>query len=155
MKIGIGIGTITAFMAVSSIILVNYNIYPVPSQLLLPVEIFWYSSFTTGILIIIIGMYWLIYGDKTMEQSGHIQITYDKNDKGLDAEDIAKLLPDSEKQIFLIVMDHNGEIRQSDVVAESGMSKAKVSRVLDSLENRGIIVRIRSGMGNIVRVNRK
>ncbi|HPP45244.1 MAG TPA: MarR family transcriptional regulator [Methanomassiliicoccaceae archaeon] len=50
-------------------------------------------------------------------------------------------------------MDAGGEQLQRDIVAGTKMSDAKVSRVLDRLEEKGLVVRERKGMGNVVRIS--
>ncbi len=59
-------------------------------------------------------------------------------------------LSDDEKRVVEILIKHNGIAFQKDIVKESGFSKAKVSRILDRLEYRGIIERKRSGNVNVV-----
>ena len=39
---------------------------------------------------------------------------------------------------------------QSELVEKSGLSKASVSGILDKLEGKGLIIRQRYGMGDIV-----
>ena len=44
----------------------------------------------------------------------------------------------------------NGSVYQSDIMKKTGFSKVKVSRVLDKLEQKGLLERKRRGMTNLV-----
>ncbi len=59
------------------------------------------------------------------------------------------LLEGDEKILFSNVID-NDAILQRDLIAKTGFSEPKVSRLLDKLERRGLILRQRDGMGNRV-----
>lgn len=61
-----------------------------------------------------------------------------------------RLLDDDERRLYDIVLERQGDVAQGDLVALSGFSKAKVSRVIDRLEAKGLVVRVRRGMGNRV-----
>jgi len=67
---------------------------------------------------------------------------------------IAKLLKADERRIYGIISSAGGQIFQSKIVTQSGFSKAKVTRLLDKLEERGLIVRERNGLSNRVRILR-
>lgn len=59
------------------------------------------------------------------------------------------LLPNAE--VVLAVLDQNGgQIRQSELVEETGWSKAKVSRVLSKMEADEKIVKVSVGRGNLI-----
>jgi uncharacterized membrane protein len=60
-------------------------------------------------------------------------------------------LTDIEKQIVSFVRENKGSVYQSQIVEETGLSKVKVTRILDKLEhNDRIIERKRRGMANLV-----
>lgn len=65
---------------------------------------------------------------------------------------LVKLLNEDERRMYLELRDHGGEMLQRDLVALGMFSKAKVTRVLDKLESKGIIVREAHGMTNRVRL---
>ena len=56
----------------------------------------------------------------------------------------------SEDQVLSLLDVYEGRIWQQDVVAETGFSPAKVSRLLSALEDDGQIVRLRKGREKIV-----
>jgi uncharacterized membrane protein len=55
--------------------------------------------------------------------------------------------------MFLALRDAGGESLQKDLIEKTKMSNAKVTRVLDRLEDKGLIVKERHGMTNKVRIN--
>lgn len=71
-----------------------------------------------------------------------------------DAENglVLRLLSGDERTIFRTIRDAGGEVLQRDIVATTKMSEAKVSRVIDKLVEKGLVVKERNGMGNKVRI---
>lgn len=65
-------------------------------------------------------------------------------------EETAKRLADNEADIYETVLEADGVLPQNDIVEQTDLSKATVSRTLDSLEVKNLVERKRRGMGNIV-----
>jgi len=65
-----------------------------------------------------------------------------------------RLLNGDERRIFRRIHEAGGEVLQKDLVAEGTFSKAKVTRLLDKLENKGLVVRERYGSTNRVRIQK-
>lgn len=65
---------------------------------------------------------------------------------------LVKLLDEDERRMYLELRDHGGQMYQRDLVALGIFSKAKVTRVLDKLEAKGLLVREAHGMTNLVRL---
>ncbi len=65
---------------------------------------------------------------------------------------LVKLLDEDERRMYLEIRGHGGEMLQRDLVALGIFSKAKVTRVLDKLERKGLVVREAHGMTNRVRL---
>ncbi len=65
---------------------------------------------------------------------------------------IVRLLEEDERQLYTLIREKGGEMLQSEIVATGSFSKAKVTRLLDKLENKDIVVRERHGMTNKVRL---
>jgi uncharacterized membrane protein len=65
-------------------------------------------------------------------------------------EETAERLANNEREIYETLMDADGVLPQSDVVDRTDLSKATVSRELDSLETKNLLERKRRGMGNVV-----
>jgi len=62
----------------------------------------------------------------------------------------AERLANNEREIYETLIDADGVLPQSDVVDRTDLSKATVSRELDSLETKNLVERKRRGMGNVV-----
>jgi uncharacterized membrane protein len=70
-----------------------------------------------------------------------------------DLENLAvRLLDGDERRLMRVIVEAKGEILQRDLVRITAFSDAKVSRLLDRLEERGLVVRERHGMSNRVRL---
>ncbi len=68
-------------------------------------------------------------------------------------EDLAvRLLDGDERRMMRVIVEAKGDLLQRDLVRITAFSDAKVSRLLDRLEERGLIVRERHGMTNRVRL---
>jgi uncharacterized membrane protein len=65
---------------------------------------------------------------------------------------VLRLLSGDERTIFRSVKDAGGEVLQRDIVVTTKMSEAKVSRVIDRLVEKGLVVKERNGMGNKIRI---
>ncbi|MCF7861884.1 MarR family transcriptional regulator [Candidatus Woesearchaeota archaeon] len=59
-------------------------------------------------------------------------------------------LSEEDKSVLNLIVEKDGSIFQSEIVESTGLSKVKVSRILDRLEGRNIISRLRRGMTNVV-----
>lgn len=102
-----------------------------------------YVGYFLSFVILIIGIFLVIYGGKKgaeLEPAG-------KKDKW---EDVVKTLKGDEKEIYEKIIISEGVIFQSDLVEQSGFPKAKISRILDKMEARGLLERKRRGMANAV-----
>jgi uncharacterized membrane protein len=71
-----------------------------------------------------------------------------------DDERILRMLSADELRLYEIIRDAGGELLQMHVVSAKIFSKAKVTRLLDKLEKRGLVVRERHGMTNRIRIIR-
>jgi uncharacterized membrane protein len=63
-----------------------------------------------------------------------------------------RLLQGDERRMLRQIFDAGGQILQKDLVYRAGFSKVKVTRLLDKLERKGLIIRERHGSTNLVRV---
>ena len=66
---------------------------------------------------------------------------------------VLRLLDGDERRMFLALKDAGGESLQKDLIEKTKMSNAKVTRVLDRREDKGLIVKERHGMTNKVRID--
>lgn len=67
------------------------------------------------------------------------------------SKEILSKLDSDEKKIYGMIAE-SGSVFQSELVEKSGMSKVKITRLLDKLESKGVVERKRRGMTNIVMV---
>jgi len=65
-------------------------------------------------------------------------------------ETTSERLADNEELVYQTILDADGVLPQSEIVNRTDLSKATVSRTLDSLETRDLVERKRRGMGNMV-----
>jgi len=65
-------------------------------------------------------------------------------------EETAERLANNERDVYEVLLAADGVLPQSDIVDETDISKATVSRTLDSLEAKNLVERKRRGMGNVV-----
>ncbi|MCD6476864.1 MAG: winged helix-turn-helix transcriptional regulator [Candidatus Aenigmarchaeota archaeon] len=68
---------------------------------------------------------------------------------------ILPILKEDEKKIYEVLLKHGSGIKQKIIVQESGYSKAKVSKVLKNLQERGIVKLERLGRTNKVYLSNK
>ncbi|MGC8581600.1 MAG: helix-turn-helix transcriptional regulator [Thermoplasmata archaeon] len=149
-KIGVATGALIAFV---SILAISYMTIIGSTAIVL--YFVWYSSLLTGSVMIVLSYYTLISIHKKEQTTQTLQPPSNTREGNMEQQTISELLPENESLIYDIIMEHNGEVRQSIIINESKMSKAKVSRVLYSLEKKGLIIKIRSGMGNVIKIVQK
>ena len=63
---------------------------------------------------------------------------------------VLKGLKSDEKLVLEKIIESEGSIFQSDLVEKTGLSKVKVSRIVDKLEGRGLVESKRRGITNVV-----
>jgi len=107
-------------------------------------------------LILVIGavVAWMFYQMQTAapehDRHSHAETSNEspaaKPTKTVDA---TTLSPD-EKKVMEVLREANGSSFQSDIVSKLGYSKVKVTRILDRMEQNGLVERKRRGMANLV-----
>ena len=68
---------------------------------------------------------------------------------------VVRTLDEDERRLYLQIREAGGTALQRDLVASGAFSKAKVTRLLDKLERKGLVVRERYGATNRVRLTWK
>ena len=68
--------------------------------------------------------------------------------------DILPILTDSERRVMEILLREKKGVDQRKIVKETEFSKAKISRVIQDLSDRGLVERTRKGRTNIINVKR-
>ena len=105
------------------------------------------------IFIVLIGIYLIFFGQDERIITKIKRVKEQINQKKITKANYRKILgslePDDRK-VLSIVVDAQGSVFQSELVNKTGLTKVKVTRVLDRLEGKGLIERKRRGMMNIV-----
>jgi len=65
-------------------------------------------------------------------------------------EETADRLANKEREVYETLLAADGVLPQSEIVEQTDLSKASVSRALDGLEVKNLVERKRRGMGNVV-----
>jgi uncharacterized membrane protein len=68
---------------------------------------------------------------------------------------VLRLLTGDERAMFKAIMDSGGEALQKDLILRTRMSNAKVSRLLDRLQQKDVISKERYGATNMIKISRK
>ncbi|WP_135824039.1 helix-turn-helix transcriptional regulator [Halorussus ruber] len=84
-------------------------------------------------------------GERTTESSG--ELLEARRDEWSER---AEQLAGNEQVVYETVLDADGVLAQNEIVEQTDLSKATVSRVLDNLESKNLAERKRRGMGNVV-----
>lgn len=65
---------------------------------------------------------------------------------------VVRVLEEDERRLYTLIRERGGEMLQRDIVSLNAFSKAKVTRLLDKLERKGLVTRERYGATNKVRL---
>jgi len=145
-------------MVVSIVVLVNKLLASAPIQIIIEggyaVPVRGALYFTIEDVLILVVCAWVggmsavyLFMARAKEPLGALMDTEKARKK---VEVALQMLEGDEKILLKEISDSGSEIAQSDLVVKTGFSEAKISRLLDKLESRGLVVRIRYGMGNMV-----
>ena len=67
-----------------------------------------------------------------------------------DIEKVLSTLSEDERKVYEIIKSKGGKVYQSSLPARTGYSKVKITRILDKMESKGLIERVRKGMSNMI-----
>ena len=101
-------------------------------------------------IIVIIGLVLLFSKEEKQIVIKKIKEKSLDDQKLKDKEQNLKLLDAEEKKVYQLLIDNKGTVFQGELVDKSGFDKVKVTRILDKLEGRQLIQRMRRGMTNVV-----
>lgn len=118
------------------------------------------TNISIGIMafVVAIGLYLIFFGEeeriitkiKTIRpQVEAAKVTKENYRKVMDG------MNSDEKKVLSRIIDAQGTIFQSELVSGTGFAKAKVTRILDRLEGKGLVERKRRGMTNVVILKRQ
>jgi len=152
--------------AVSAFMFVGKLLMPTPIQIVIPGEepivvgqIFRYTQFDVVIIsisaiILAVSSFYLLFANSSETQLVS-SIVEGRVAPELDVTFVLRLLDGDKRQVFNEIVDSKREILQSDLHVQTGFSRAKITRILDYLELKGLIVRKSYGMTNKIVINRK
>jgi len=60
-----------------------------------------------------------------------------------------------EKRIEQFLETSGGQASQSDIIKEIGLSKSRISTILSQMREKGQIIKIKNGKGNLIRLTKK
>jgi uncharacterized membrane protein len=148
-------------LIISVLLLIDRLLAQGPVQLILengkavPVEGASYFSLNEVLLFIIaawlggMSFLYIILSSKEKETPVSEQIETVITENKSAAMVAADILDGDEKILFQKIVDNDG-LLQRELILNTDFSEPKVSRLLDKLERRGLIIRKRDGMGNRV-----
>jgi len=78
-----------------------------------------------------------------------MSVTYGMQENNeYEVEDALKYLDEGEREIVRILIDAGGSMLQRDIARSGNFSRATVTRILDRLESKGVVERLRHGTTN-------
>jgi len=103
------------------------------------------TNISVGIItfVALIGLYFIFFS-RDVEKIKPKKIDKEEYEK------VLKTLDEGQRKVLEKIIDEQGTIFQSELVEKTGISKVKVSRILDKLEGKGLIERRRHGMANVI-----
>ena len=150
--------------AASAFILVGKLVMPTPIQIIIqgeePIVVGQILSYTQidvimiSVSAVILGIsgFYLLFSDLIKTRALPPVEKIDTSE--LDAKFALRLLDGDKRKVFSEIVESGGEILQSELPVRTGFSKTKITRILDSLERKGLIIRKRYGMTNKAIINR-
>jgi len=87
------------------------------------------------------------------DDQGSVHMTGRGEARPANSDLVLRLLEGDERIMYRTILDGGGEVLQKDLMEKAKMSNAKVTRMLDRLEGKGLIIRERHGMTNKVRID--
>ena len=150
--------------AVSAFTLAGKLLMPTPIQIVIQGEepiivgqIFRYTQFDVAIISVFTVMlamssFYLLFVKSSETYSYVKDYQIDKSEEELAFA--LRLLDGDKRRVFSEIIESGGEILQSDLHTQTGYPKAKITRILDYLENKELIIRKSHGMTNKIVINR-
>ncbi|MCW3997040.1 MAG: hypothetical protein NWF10_00535 [Candidatus Bathyarchaeota archaeon] len=122
-------------------------------------EIFRYTQFdviiiSVSTIILTFSSFYLLFA-KSINNKNALLIAENHDSSEIDVAFALRLLDGDKRKIFNEIVEAKGEILQSDLHVVTGFSKAKITRTLDYLEIKGLVMRKSYGMTNKIVLNRK
>ena len=155
-----------AVFVISAFVLITKLLAPTTIQIITggeePIVVGQFSSYTPVDVVVIVisalifgisGFYLLLPSFIAARGAGVPPTQTPEIKPELDAKFALHLLNGDEKRVFSEIME-SGEILQKDLTIQMNFPKVKISRILDSLEKKSLVIRKRYGMTNKIIVNK-
>lgn len=128
-----------------------------------PVTILGILAFLAGVVSMVLGLIvptrWTVPGPVTAPEPAPVAPLNPMEPIARPSSDVeaavVRLLDEGERVLYLRLRDAGGEVLQRDVVGWGTFSPAKVTRLLDRLEAKGLVVRERHGATNRLRLTHR
>jgi len=160
------IAVMVILFAVSAFTLAGKVLMPTPIQIVIQGEeepivvgqIFRYTQIDVTIIsvsavILAISSFYLLFVS-SIETRTVLPTAEEKDTSELEIAFALRLLDGDKRKLFNEIVEAGGEILQSELHTQTGFSKAKITRILDYLELKGLIVRKSYGMTNKIIIDR-
>jgi uncharacterized membrane protein len=105
-------------------------------------------------IILVASSFYLLFANSIGTKNASL-IAENEDSSEIDVAFALRLLDGDKRRIFEEIVEAKGEILQSELHTKTGFSKAKITRILDYLEVKDLIVRKSYGMTNKIVLNRK
>jgi uncharacterized membrane protein len=105
-------------------------------------------------IILVASSFYLLFANSIGTKNASL-IAENEDSSEIDVAFALRLLDGDKRRIFKEIVEAKGEILQSELHTKTGFSKAKITRILDYLEIKDLIVRKSYGMTNKIVLNRK
>jgi uncharacterized membrane protein len=159
------IAIMVILFAVSAFTLAGKVLMPTPIQIVIQGEepivvgqIFRYTQIDVTIIsvsavILTMSSFYLLFVSSI--ETRKLSPTAEKKDTSeLEIAFALRLLDGDKRKLFNEIVEAGGEILQSELYTQTGFSKAKITRILDYLEVKGLIIRKSYGMTNKIIIDR-
>lgn len=107
-----------------------------------------HGSYTSWLMLAAFGLSFLIFGSGLYLL--FLPVKKDPRESLFSPAVDPSTLTGEERTIYDKIKLNQGSLYQSDLIKETGLSKVKISRILDKMEGKGILEKKRRGMTNIV-----
>lgn len=133
--------TLSLFIVTFTIFYTQENFSPV-CGCKLPIWVIIISIFSFGIFSG--SLIYYVINKNLLEEKKHVKVAIDF---------FLNLIEKNEKKVLRLLINNSGEIYQSKITKEFNNDKVKVSRTINNLEKKGIIVKEKKGMTNLIKLN--
>lgn len=118
------------------------------------------AGISISIVLMVISIIFLFRNAKKISEAGErsiqseVPIRSGLNADFIDTEKVMQFLDEGEKEVYGLLADAGGSILQKNIMSAKGYSRASITRILDRLESKGLIERIRHGSTNEIILKR-